>query len=528
MPSSSFNEDHCSTSWLIKDNDEVTSEGLKPEALRTDHSSSYTGGTSFADGAMSLLDKYAKISSVIDETRKQNDEVKSKIRQCLEQIEYLSNRTKQYKQEVAATTDGNIPEKLKVFKNDMEFLNNEHQQLEQSKERLQKVLHGLSTYVQQANDDFVARCVEFRRDWKRARVTILLQEEQIRQQQMQQVEPTLFALEGGIDSEKSLFRRCFEKNVQKRQKKQHPINSDVEISTAERLFQSLSSDLTSKQSLYEKKLVEKGKAMESSRDRAHRLEQGKEQLKRIQQDTNLIQHELIEVQEQITVVSTNSIREQKSTDATSVGHIMRPIDQTPAQVARPSNAVGSSLNYYTYNHATNESSSFVTPSPWAAAQKTGTPHYSVIQGQNQAFQRSSTQRQQQKNNSNAWNRNPYAPKKAKTKKTGATSPLASAQPKQHAHKAGKSKARIYNRQFTTTLQLDTNCAEDITLSTSTDFFETAGKVGSLENSERTMTTSTTPNPSVNTNATSEKKLLIRDEDEDEGSDLLSYIAFGNE
>jgi hypothetical protein len=374
----------------------------------------------------------------------------------------------------------------------------------------------------------VARCVEFRRDWKRARVSILLQEEQIRQQQIQQAEPTLLALDGGNGSEKSIFRRCVEKKVQERQKKQHPMNSDEEIKTAERLFQSLSSDLTSKQSLFEEKSVEKGKAMESSLDRAHRLEQGKEQLKRIQQDTSLIQHELIEVQEQLTAASTKSIREQKPTDGASVGHIMRPIDQTSAQVARPSNALGSSFNYYQYNHATKESSSFVTPSPRTAAQKTGTPHYSVIQGQNQAFQRSSTQRQQQKTNSNSWNRNPYAPKKVKTKTIGAASPPALAQPMQHAHKAGnQSKARKYNRQFTTTLQIETNCPEDISQSTSTDFFDT-GKVGLHDNSERTIATITTPNLSVNTNATSEKKLLLRDEDEDEGSDLLSYIAFGNE
>lgn len=535
MPS--FNEDHCSTSLSIKENDVVTLEDPKPEEIRTDHtSSSYTGGSA-ADGAMSLLDKYAKISSVIDETRKQNEEVKSKISQCLQQIESLSNQTLHYKQERAATTEGNIPEKLKMFKADMEILDMEHQKLEQSKERLQKVLQGLSTYVHQANGDFVARCIEFRRDWKRARVTMLLQEEQIKQQQTQQAEPTVSATNGGSDCEKSLFRRCFEKKFQQRPKR-HPINSDVEINNAEHLFQSLSSELISKKSLYEKKLAEKRKALECSCDRAHRLEQGKKQLKRIQQDTSFIQNELIEVQRQITAVSTNPIGEQSSTDATSGSHSMRFFDQTPTQGARPSHDVGSSCYDYNGNHP-NDLSSLVTPSPWTATQKSGTPHNSVIRGQNQAFERSSTQQYQPKQNSNAWSKNPYAPKKkAKMKKTGAVSPqdqgpysksLASVQPKHHAHKAGsQSKARKYNRQFTTTLQLHTNCAEDISLGTTSTDFLAMGKVGPIDYSERNMTTITTPKLLVNTTATSEKNLLLCQDDEDEGSGLFSYIAFRRE
>lgn len=532
----STNEDHCSTSLSINDNDVVILEESNPEAIRTDHTSSSCTGGSAADGAMSLLDKYAKISSVIDETRKQNEEVKSEISQCLQQIESLSNQTLHYKQEVAATTDGNIPEKLKIFKADMESLDMEYQQLEQSKERLQKILLGLSKYAHQINGDFVARCIEFRRDWKRARVTMLLQEEQIKQQQTQQAEPTVSATNGGNDCEKSLFRRCFEKRVRQRPERR-PIHSDVEVSNAEHLFQSLSSDLASKRSLYEKKLLEKREALESSCDRAHRLEQGKKQLKRIQQDTSIIQNELIEVQRQITAVSTNPIGEQPSTDATCGSHKMRPIDQTPAQRAHPSHDVGSSFYDFNGNHA-NNSSSLVTPSPWMATQKSGTPHFSVIRGQNQAFERSSTQKYQPKHNSNAWSKNPYAPKKkAKMKKPGAVSSqvqgpystsLASVQPNHHANKAGsQSKARKYNRQFTTTLQLPATCAEDISLGTDTDSL-TKGKVGPLDHNERTMTTITTPKLSVNTNAPSEKNLLLCQDDEDDGSGLFSYIAFGHE
>ena len=468
-----------------------------------------TNSTSSAplETATTLLEKYEKINSAIDETRRQNEQVISELFHCQQQIENLLDKRTQYeKEEQSLLSHPCEKQKMALLTSSQAKQSQENELLDQEKKHLQRLYEGLALHAQQSKNCFLTRCVEFRRDWKRARVSILLQQEQEKQRLQQetaaQPEETDLPSTLAPETPLSIFKTCLKKSLAKKTQGEVQNTVDVEMQQAKRTHDTLVSDLNSRKLHYEKQVVAKQNATETSYARLNRLTQAKNQLTRIQQDTAEIQSELVDIEQQLVNRTSTSYQSNNC--------------KTPQVRSNslPNSGVTSS----------------VTPSPWPVAKT------NVIQGQNQAFERSFSR---PKVTSSAWNNNPYAQKK--TNKTNAASyshpynnnSSFSSQSQQHPHKVGSK--RNYNRQFGTTLQIqptDTTNATNRAADTTAAISSSNHSSNSFENySYRCDDIDTSHDENMTHKPTvSSIKCSLNNADEEDGEEetnqLLSYIAFG--